>query len=141
MADNEERARPGLPDSRETHGGRRRRQGGRRGGSRGLEGRPDDFDWDAGNRTKNLKREVNPADVEALLAHPILFAGRIVEPAHDRKKKSTTKAKPRRTGARPASRRAQFRASALLEAWADEALADGSIPKPCIAAEELVAAR
>ena len=106
-----------------------------------LEGRPDDFDWDAGNRTKNLKREVNPADVEALLAHAILFAGRIVEPAHDRRKKSTTKAKPRRTGARPASGCARFRASALLDAWADEALANGSIPKPCIAAEELVAAR
>jgi len=49
----------------------------------GLEGRLDDFDWDAGNRTKILKHEVNLADVEALLAHPILFAGRIVEPAHD----------------------------------------------------------
>ena len=49
----------------------------------GLEGRPDDFDWDAGNRTKILKHEVNLADVEALLAHPILFAGRIVEPAHE----------------------------------------------------------
>jgi uncharacterized DUF497 family protein len=48
-----------------------------------LEARPDSFDWDAGNRTKNLKHRVSTADIEGLLDAPMVFAGRIVEPAHD----------------------------------------------------------
>ena len=47
-----------------------------------LAGVPEDFDWDKGNRDKNRKHGVEAAAVESLLAGPILFAGRIVEPAH-----------------------------------------------------------
>lgn len=49
----------------------------------GLEGSPEDFDWDAGNRTKNRKHGVEAEDIEALLSHPVLLAGRIVQPDHD----------------------------------------------------------
>jgi len=49
----------------------------------GFPARPDDFDWDEANRTKNLKHGVVPEDVEALFDALLLFAGRIVEPAHD----------------------------------------------------------
>jgi len=45
-------------------------------------GEAGDFDWDAGNRTKNRKHNVKPADVEAMFKHPLLFVGRIVEPMH-----------------------------------------------------------
>jgi hypothetical protein len=48
----------------------------------GLAGETEDFDWDAGNRTKNRKHGVEVEDVEALLGSPILFAGRVVEPTH-----------------------------------------------------------
>jgi uncharacterized DUF497 family protein len=41
-----------------------------------------DFDWDAGNRTKNRKHQVEQADIEALFRFPVLFVGRIIEPGH-----------------------------------------------------------
>jgi uncharacterized protein len=42
------------------------------------------FDWDAGNSTKSqAKHGFSSDDVEALLSAPVLFAGRIVEPAHE----------------------------------------------------------
>ncbi len=48
-----------------------------------LEGISQDFDWDAGNRTKNRKHGVDTEDVEALLGQPVLLAGRIVQPEQD----------------------------------------------------------
>ena len=48
-----------------------------------LRGGPEDFEWDAGNCSKNRKHGVEPQDVEAMFGSPIVFAGRIVEPAHD----------------------------------------------------------
>jgi len=48
-----------------------------------LETRPA-MEWDAGNNTKSqTKHGFGTADVESLLDAPVLFAGRIVEPAHD----------------------------------------------------------
>ena len=42
------------------------------------------LEWDAGNSTKSqAKHGFSIADVESLLDAPVLFAGRIVEPAHD----------------------------------------------------------
>jgi len=49
----------------------------------GLAGASEDFEWDAGNRTKNAKHGVVAGEVESLLAAPVLFAGQVVEPAHD----------------------------------------------------------
>ena len=40
----------------------------------------DDFDWDSGNRDKNLKHSVSWEDVESLFGSPYFFEGRIVEP-------------------------------------------------------------
>jgi uncharacterized DUF497 family protein len=48
-----------------------------------LDGRPANFDWDTGNRTKSRKHRVDAEHVEALLRHPVLLAGRIAEPHHD----------------------------------------------------------
>jgi uncharacterized DUF497 family protein len=48
-----------------------------------LGGGSEDFDWDAGNRTKNRKHHVEPADVEAMFLHTLLFVDRIVEPMHN----------------------------------------------------------
>ena len=48
-----------------------------------MVGRPQDFDWDAGNRTKNRKHRVEAEDVEALFHRTIVLAGRLVEPAHE----------------------------------------------------------
>ncbi len=48
-----------------------------------LEGNLEDFDWDAGNQTKNRKHGVEDEDIEALLGHPVLLAGRIIQPRHD----------------------------------------------------------
>jgi hypothetical protein len=42
-------------------------------------GGPDDFEWDAGNRTKNRKHEVAQSDVEALFHHPLVFVGLSVD--------------------------------------------------------------
>lgn len=47
-----------------------------------LAGAPEDFEWDEGNRDKNRKHGVEAQEVESILGGPILFAGRIVEPAH-----------------------------------------------------------
>jgi uncharacterized DUF497 family protein len=48
-----------------------------------LTGAPEDFEWDAGNRTKHLKHRVQPTDVQGMFQKRTLFLGRIVEPAHD----------------------------------------------------------
>jgi len=48
-----------------------------------LETRPA-LEWDAGNSTKSqAKRGFYIADVESIFDVPLLFAGRIVEPAHE----------------------------------------------------------
>jgi uncharacterized DUF497 family protein len=42
------------------------------------------LEWDTGNSTKSqTKHGFSTADVESLLDAPVLFAGRIVEPAHE----------------------------------------------------------
>jgi uncharacterized DUF497 family protein len=42
------------------------------------------MEWDVGNSTKSrTKHGFGTADVESLLDAPVLFAGRIVEPAHE----------------------------------------------------------
>jgi uncharacterized DUF497 family protein len=43
----------------------------------------EDFEWDTGNRSKNLKHGVHAEDIEGLFREPIVFAGRIAEPLHD----------------------------------------------------------
>jgi uncharacterized DUF497 family protein len=48
-----------------------------------LTGAAEEFDWDAGNLTKNRKHGVEPGDVQALIGGDFYFAGRMVEPAHD----------------------------------------------------------
>lgn len=48
-----------------------------------LNGEAKDFDWDAGNRGKSRKHDVEPVDVETMFQSSLVFAGRIVEPAHD----------------------------------------------------------
>ena len=47
-----------------------------------FSGRPEDFDWDAGKRTKHRKHSVEPEDVHALFRQRTVFLGCIVEPAH-----------------------------------------------------------
>jgi uncharacterized DUF497 family protein len=51
-----------------------------------LGGRSEDFEWDSGNRSKNLKHGVKSENVEAILYHPVLFAGRIVEPTYEERR-------------------------------------------------------
>ena len=47
-------------------------------------GRRPKMEWDAGNSTKSqTKHGFRTADVESILDAAVLFAGRIVEPAHD----------------------------------------------------------
>ena len=48
-----------------------------------LESTGENFDRDAGNRTKSRKHGVEAEDVEALLGQPVLLAGRIVQPEHE----------------------------------------------------------
>jgi len=48
-----------------------------------LSGGQQDFDWDAGNRTKSRKHGVETTDVEGMFQRPTVFLGRIIEPAHD----------------------------------------------------------
>jgi uncharacterized DUF497 family protein len=48
-----------------------------------LRDEPETFDWDRGNRAKLGKHDVTPEEVESILASPSVFAGRVVEPAHD----------------------------------------------------------
>lgn len=44
----------------------------------------DNFDWDAGNRTKNTKHDVTSEEIESIFYQVrFIFAGRITEPAHD----------------------------------------------------------
>ena len=44
----------------------------------------DNFDWDKGNLTKNLKHAISPGEIESIFWQPsYLFAGKIVEPLHD----------------------------------------------------------
>jgi uncharacterized DUF497 family protein len=40
------------------------------------------FEWDRGNRTKNLKHGLTSEDIESVFWQPYVFAGRIVEPTH-----------------------------------------------------------
>lgn len=47
-----------------------------------LTGKASEFDWDEGNQTKHAKHGVAPREIEELLRHALLFAGRIVEPSH-----------------------------------------------------------
>jgi uncharacterized DUF497 family protein len=47
-----------------------------------LTGGSEDFDWDAGNRTKNRTHHVEQADIEALFRFSVVFVGRIIEPVH-----------------------------------------------------------
>ena len=49
----------------------------------GLTGAAEEFDWDAGNLSKNSKHGVEPHDIQALIVGDFYFAGRIVEPAHE----------------------------------------------------------
>jgi uncharacterized DUF497 family protein len=51
-----------------------------------LNGDSASFDWDDGNRGKCRKHRVDDREIESLFAHPYLFAGRIVEPAHDERR-------------------------------------------------------
>ncbi len=45
---------------------------------------PDNFDWDAGNRTKNAKHGVQSEEIESIFCQgKFVFVGRIFEPAHD----------------------------------------------------------
>lgn len=45
---------------------------------------PDNFDWDGGNRTKNMKHGVLCEEVESIFyGQKLLFAGRIVDPPQD----------------------------------------------------------
>jgi uncharacterized DUF497 family protein len=47
-----------------------------------LEGTTNDFDWYAGNQDKNRKHGIEATQIGALLEHPVVFGGRIIEPAH-----------------------------------------------------------
>ena len=49
----------------------------------GIAGAAGQLDWDAGNRAKNRKHDVQPSEVESLFHRTVFLAGRIVEPAHD----------------------------------------------------------
>ncbi len=44
---------------------------------------PESFQWDDGNRLKLAKHRGSEAETESLFRHPYVFAGRVVEPAHD----------------------------------------------------------
>jgi uncharacterized DUF497 family protein len=44
---------------------------------------PENFDWDEGNRHKNLKHGISCEEVESLFRQDhYIFAGRMIEPAH-----------------------------------------------------------
>lgn len=47
-----------------------------------LDPEPDDFDWDEGNKDKNLKHDVTQNEIESIFQNEYGFAGRIVEPIH-----------------------------------------------------------
>ena len=48
-----------------------------------LGGAAEDFEWDVGNRPKLEKHHVDQDDVMSMFRSPIVFAGRIIEPAHN----------------------------------------------------------
>jgi uncharacterized DUF497 family protein len=48
-----------------------------------LGGEAEDFEWDVGNRQKLEKHKVDQDDVVSMFRSSIVFAGRIMEPAHD----------------------------------------------------------
>jgi uncharacterized DUF497 family protein len=50
---------------------------------RRLRGASEDFDWDAGNRSKSRKHGVETDDVESIFYSQTVFLGRVVEPAHE----------------------------------------------------------
>jgi uncharacterized protein len=52
----------------------------------GLTGAAEQFDWDAGNRSKGQKHGVEPSEVVSLFHRTVFLAGRIVEPAHDERR-------------------------------------------------------
>ena len=41
------------------------------------------FDWDSGNRAKSRTHGVEAEDIEAMLSHDMVLAGRIVDPPHE----------------------------------------------------------
>lgn len=45
--------------------------------------RHEDFEWDDGNRRKLSKHRVTTEEAEAIFRHAYVFAGRVVEPAHE----------------------------------------------------------
>ncbi len=45
-----------------------------------------DFDWDHGNRFKNLKHEVAAEDVESLFENDIVLGGLLIEPVHEERR-------------------------------------------------------
>lgn len=48
---------------------------------------PEGLEWDRGNRAKSeMKHGFAVADVESIFASPVLFAGRIIEPARSEKR-------------------------------------------------------
>jgi uncharacterized DUF497 family protein len=47
-----------------------------------MTGAAEELERDSGNLTKHRKHDVEPGDVQALIAGDLYFAGRIVEPAH-----------------------------------------------------------
>ena len=50
---------------------------------RDFDPEPENFDWDDGNRHKNLKHGLSSEEVESLFRQDqYVFAGRIIEPAH-----------------------------------------------------------
>lgn len=45
---------------------------------------PENFDWDAGNKTKNIKHAIQSDEIESIFyQEKFIFAGRIAEPVHD----------------------------------------------------------
>jgi hypothetical protein len=48
---------------------------------------PDNFDWDAGNKTKNTKHGVLQDEIESIFyQEKFIFVGSIVEPNHDERR-------------------------------------------------------
>jgi uncharacterized DUF497 family protein len=45
-----------------------------------FEARSEEFDFDEGNRNKNLKHEVADTAIESLFESPTVFMGRIIDP-------------------------------------------------------------
>jgi uncharacterized DUF497 family protein len=43
----------------------------------------ENFDWDEGNKKKNIKHQVSYEEVESIFYQDFIFVGRIIEPSHD----------------------------------------------------------